>query len=176
MPKPQDWIEMRKSQTSVFATSADWVNVISNILAKRALTFSKTGVFDTPDVEELDDGKSLEPFASYLVLGRPNRLATRPVAQRSGGTKHALDQLDNPGSVVLQIGGMEVDRLVAGQIGTVRTEQAAQDLYESFLSEVKKQFVKIKSYYVGPDAARLLDAGQRLSPTSKSPPEYDLTR
>ncbi|MDR6523069.1 hypothetical protein J2789_005759 [Variovorax paradoxus] len=167
---------MKKSQTPVFATTDDWLRLVSGVLAKRPVTFSKTGMFEAPDVQEFDDGTGLESFASYLVLDKPNRPATRPVAQRGGGTKHALDQLDNPGSVVLQIGGMEVDRLVAGQIGTVRTEQAAQDLYESFLSEVKKQFVKIKSYYVGPEAAGLLDAGHRLSPTSKSPSEYDLTR
>ena len=39
-----------------------------------------------------------------------------------------------------------------------------------------KYFKKIKSYYVGPDAARLLDEGCRLCPTEKSTPEYDLSR
>lgn len=167
---------MRKTQTPLFATSEDWINVVSSVLSKRSLTFAKVGMFDTPKAEEIGEGKNFTPFASYLVLDKPNKVIVRAVLQLNGETKHAVDQLDNPGSIILQMGGMGNERLVAGQIGTTRTEQTAEDLYAIFLTEIKKQFVKIKSYYVGPEAVRLLDAGQRLSPTSKSPPEYDLMR
>lgn len=167
---------MKENQTPLFATSEDWNNVVSNVLSKHPLAFVKMGMFDVPKAEGLGDGENFTPFASYLALESADKVIVRTVLQLNGDKKHAIDQLENPGSIILQVGGMDNDRLVAGQIGTVRTEQAAKDLYAVFLREIKKQFSKIKSYYVGPEAVRLLDAGRRLSPTSKSPPEYDLTR
>ena len=40
--------------------------------------------------------------------------------------------------------------------------------------ETKKSFNKIRAYYVGPGAERLLRAGFRLTDAVQSPPSYDL--
>jgi hypothetical protein len=168
---------MSKTQIPIYATPEDWLNLVASVSSKRSLKLVKMGLFATPIVEVLDDPRKLEPFAGYLVLDKASEVSTRAIAQRNGDIKHAVDQLDNASSVVLNVGGMaDHERLVAGQLGTVRAEQAAQELYTLFAREIKKQFVKVKSYYVGPQALRLLDAGARLTPTRKSPQEYDLVR
>jgi len=68
------------------------------------------------------------------------------------------------------------NRLVVGRIATLNDGSIARDLYSLFSKEAKKQFTLIKSCYVGAEANAFMMSGGRLSPTKKSPPEYDLSR
>jgi hypothetical protein len=171
---------MSKTQISVYATSEDWHRLLMSVSSQRPLKLVKAGLFATAvaDVADgLDDLDMLEPFSGYLVLARVDPISMQLVPQRRGDPKYAVDQLNNPNSIVLQVGGMaSQDRLVAGQVGTVRAEQAAQELHAVFEKAIKRQFVKIKSYYVAPLALKLLDNGARLTPTRNSPQAYDLIR
>jgi RHS repeat-associated protein len=74
-------------------------------------------------------------------------------------------------------GGMlNGERLVAGQVGTATDEKESEEIFALFSKAIRSKFEKIQSYYVGPDAARLLDKGVRLTPGAKSPEAYDLAR
>ncbi|WP_158264838.1 hypothetical protein [Blastopirellula marina] len=44
------------------------------------------------------------------------------------------------------------------------------------LKVLKREFTKIKSYYVGNEAAVLLDSGARLTINAAASTEYDLAR
>jgi hypothetical protein len=119
----------------------------------------------------------IEPSTSYLAFSKGVKVVSRSVQQRSGGIKFAVDPLANPPTVVVRCGGrVGVDRLTAGDVSVATSDEEAEELFAIFSSVIRRQFKKIKSFYVGPEAARLLDEGVRLSPTSKSPPMYDLAR
>lgn len=90
---------------------------------------------------------------------------------------YAVDQVNNPQTIALQTGGRHGEyQLIAGQIGTVGNGAQSDELYAIFAKNIRKQFEKIKSFYVGPEAVSMLDAGIRLSATPKSPQAYDLVR
>ena len=166
-----------KRSIDVFATENDWSAILTSVALKRSLGLVEAGLFDDPAIEMLEISTNLEAFKSYLIINRDHAVAVRNVPQRLGGEKFAIDQLANPDSVMLVIGGMiGENRLVSGQISTVAAESNSTELYAEFTKAIRTQFEKIKSYYVGPEASRLLDAGGRLTPTRKSPKEYDLVR
>lgn len=90
---------------------------------------------------------------------------------------YAVDQVDNPHAVTLRTGGKHTDQhLIAGQVGTVGSSEQSDDLFALIGRVIRKRFEKVKSYYVGPEAAVMLDEGIRLSATPKAPTTYDLVR
>lgn len=168
---------MSKKQIPIFATEGDLSALIARVSHWRPLKFVRAGLFDEPMIDAFQGPIRPHAFATYLVLDRDRAVSVRIIPQRNGGKKYAVDQLDNRDSVSLQIGGMiDDDRLVAGQIGTATNEPSSAEIFSLFARAIEDQFVKIKSYYVGPEAMRLLDRGIRLTPTSKSPKDYDLVR
>jgi hypothetical protein len=50
------------------------------------------------------------------------------------------------------------------------------ELLNLFAREMRRQFKRIKSFFVGPEAEQLFDAGYRLAHSAKSPAECDLSR
>ncbi|HEY5814162.1 MAG TPA: hypothetical protein VIT23_16085 [Terrimicrobiaceae bacterium] len=114
---------------------------------------------------------------NYLIAEQDASIEVRPVPQRDGGQKFAIDQLVNPGTVALRPGGLiEQGGLVAGQKGTSSDKPASLSLYKLIVDHMRKNFSKVKSYYLGTDASRLLDEGVRLTANPKSPVLYDLRR
>jgi hypothetical protein len=165
---------MPRKQVPIFATQNDLLKVIGGVDAVRPLMFVTAGLFDQSVPQISDD---LLPLTSYLVVDKGLKIAVRPIQQRRGGSKYAVDQLTNPDSVVLSTGGtLDADRLLAGQMGTASESEISTELYTLFAKSVHRHFQRIKSYYVGPEAVRLLDEGMRLMPTESGPPSYDLTR
>ena len=123
------------------------------------------------------DFELIEPLTNYLVSKKGVEIISRSVSQRRGGVKFAVDLLVNTQSIVLRCGGrLNTERLLAGDVSMATDNSEAHKLFEVFSKVIRQYFKKIKSYYVGPDAARLLDEGCRLCPTEKSTPEYDLSR
>jgi hypothetical protein len=80
--------------------------------------------------------------------------------------------LANPGTITLRPSGKYGDSaVIAGMIGTVHRDLAAEELMRVFL---KATFVKVKSYSVGPAARKLLGTGVRFTASIHSPTEFDL--
>jgi hypothetical protein len=98
------------------------------------------------------------------------------VPQRRGGIKYAIDQLENPGSVVIRPGGiLGESALIAGMVGTVHHDKKAESLFRAFSDTLKQDFIKVKSYFVGPEAKKLHDRGKRLTKSLNAPKERDLS-
>lgn len=156
--------------------------------ANRQLQFAETGLLDSNDFERrwslLDipgiwraGVSDSNQTPAYLAAKRDVVLKVRPIPQRGGGLKYALDQLANPETVVLRLGGVsEEGCLLAGQVGTASANPDSVDLYRVFCTALVSQFTKMKSYYVGNEAAELLERGWRLTSSAKSPRIYDLRR
>jgi len=171
-----------------FATREDLEEVIEAIEAKRALTFVRTGLFDEPSVDSVDSLRSIQDLGvapagdsmkcpNYLVGNRPFVPVVRSVLQRRGGTKYAIDQLENPQTIAIRPGGAFGDSvLIAGTLGTASKDAMSLELYQLFMGVFRPSFQAIKSFRVGRCAARLLDAGARLTQNVRSPVLYDLTR
>ncbi len=113
---------------------------------------------------------------TYLLVRPGNEPRTRVVEQRGGGVRRILDQQSHPESVVLRPGGRIDGSIIAGQIGTISSDPWSIGLYREVFRALRRQFEKIKSYYVGPAAARHLDEGGRLTTDVRAPAEYDLWR
>jgi hypothetical protein len=140
------------------------------------LRFVLAGMFDQRTPVESVDLNDAQAFAAYLIGKREFEPRAQAVPQRNGGTKYAVDQVENPQTIVIHCGGLTGERLVAGQVGTASDSDESKELFELFSKLIRARFERIKSYYVGPDAAKLLDSGTRLTPTAKSPETYDLAR
>jgi len=168
---------MPKKPLPIFATQGDLVALLQEVCCVRPLDLAVMGLFDQGEPAVLTDPKGLQPFTAYLVCDKGLGVAVRLVSQRNGGVKYAVDQLENPHTVALSCGGL-VDgrRLIAGQMGTSAAGERAEEIYAILAKAIRRRFEKIKSYYVGPEAAQLLDQGLRLTPTAKSPETYDLIR
>jgi hypothetical protein len=100
--------------------------------------------------------------------------------QESGeSVSYVLSQKLNPDSVVFSPGGIYKGQpvLVSGHIGTISQSAGSKNLYKTFVKAVIQDFVKIGSYYVGPEAARLMQQGYRMVTIGiGSPVIYDLRR
>ncbi|MEW6079175.1 MAG: hypothetical protein AB1724_15310 [Thermodesulfobacteriota bacterium] len=168
---------MAKNLTPFFATENDLNSLLERVSSKRAIQIIPCGLFDAPEIKPSTEVSKLNPGSNYLVADRNLSVEIRAVPQRKGGEKYAVDQLSNQKTVVLRPGGLVDARcLIAGQIGTTIEETTSLEIYKLFVSELRRQFIKIKSYYVGQEASSLLDKGIRLTANPKSPMTYDLVR
>ena len=168
---------MTKNITPFFATSRDMVELLTRVSLKRDLKFVVSGLFDTQEIQSSTTVSKINSEINYLVADHDLFIETRVVPQRKGGEKFAVDQLANQKTVVLRPGGrIEDSCLVAGQIGTASEDPISLQIYKLFLTEIRSQFNKIKSYYVGPEASCLLDEGVRLTTNPKASKVYDLKR
>ena len=135
------------------------------------------GLFDKPDFMVLDDANEIMSFTNYLIFDKGLSILIRSVPQRRGGIKYAIDPMENKPTMVLHVGGLlGSQRLISGDISVATGDKKADEIYALFAKEIRRSFEKIRSYYVGPEAVKLLDQGFRLTPTEKSPEAYDLRR
>lgn len=168
---------MSRKGIPFFATENDLTALARAVSSQRPLSFVVAGLADEPTTTILHDFDNHAPFATYLVCDVGATVRVRRVPQRGCADKYAVDQLRNPHTVSLQTGGMLGEsRLTAGQVGTTTTDPTSEEIYALFEKLIREEFEKIKSYYVGREAVRLMDKGVRLTATSKSPVSYDLIR
>jgi hypothetical protein len=167
---------MKRRQISFYATIAD-VRGLNGLLAPRLLQFLPRDVPAGSEPVALLDLTLLNPFQAYVVLPFGNPVLLSKVETEDGEIRCEVSLELNPGSALLHLGGFKAeDRILPGQFGIGHADPKASATFKLFSDVIRKNFEKIKSYYVGPEAARLLDRGMRLSPTEKSPETYDLVR
>jgi hypothetical protein len=176
------------SSIRFFATKRDLEELIAAAESRRPVKFVRSGVFDSSDLVTLTSGSQIpqlgyapsgdhnhEPI--WLVVNREEEIKIRPVEQRRGGVRYAVDQRDNPRSVTFSAGGVfEGSSVIDGSVSTCTDDSTSRELLNQFAREVRRRFKRIKSFFVGPEAEQLLDAGYRLTSNVKAPKEYDLSR
>jgi len=113
----------------------------------------------------------------YLVVRKGQQVAVRAVKQDVGGVLYFLDQLENPATVTFVPGGLWGEHvLLHGRVATVHDDPTSKALMNLFAKAMRKSFSKVKAFWVGPEAGRLLDAGRRLTPSARASTDIDLTR
>jgi hypothetical protein len=180
--------QMERNQQSFFATKADLETLLRKIEIQRPLQFFETGLFDSPMVRQIHSligifNLGILPVGDhnqgpcYLVASQEYFIGVRPVPQRRGGIKYALDQEQNPKTIALRPSGTFGENcLIDGQVGTISDDPSSLELFLLFRKEMRIQFTKVNEFYVGAEAMELLDKGWRLTANEKSPILYDLKR
>jgi hypothetical protein len=173
------------AQTHFFATASDLLPVTNEAESLMSVQYVLTGLFESADLIAYRTASDLPDFGiasagdanhlpQYLVAPASVRIAVRTVSQKKGGTRYAVDQLENPETIVFAPGGIYDNvAVIAGRIGSVHTNDVAKALLNAFSRDVKK-FRRVGSYFVGPEAELLWQAGYRLTASVGSPREYDL--
>jgi len=93
----------------------------------------------------------------------------------AGTDRFIIDQLLNPDTITFTVGGLwNNEILLHGSVGTASQSKSSQMLMRVFHDALNKQFVKVRAFYVGPQALELLKNGKRLTISAQSPQQFDL--
>jgi hypothetical protein len=170
-----------------FALKDDLLPVLEAVEHNGPLKYIRTGIYLKPTFDVVHRGADLPSLGkatsesaatcqSFLVCEPGETVSMRPVALDSGGTNYHIDQLVNPDTVIFTPGGLWNEEIVLyGRFATVSLSEPAKRLMTRFSDQVKKHFVRVKAYHVGPKALGLLEAGKRLTIAQQSPRDVDLT-
>lgn len=179
---------MKSKQVMFFAVFEDIKQILQDIEVLIDICYYKAGMFDDkniPAYNSIFDSHDIgfvsygdwNKINSYLVLNAITSLNIRDVPQRTGGVKFAVDQMKNPKSIELKLGGVYKGKdnvIVAGRVSTISEDSDSENLYKVFSEKFKKKFNRIGAFYVGQIAERKLNEGWRLVTNEKLPKEYDL--
>ena len=171
-----------------FATRRDLESVLTVVESERPLQYVRTGLLDSPATLVVTSALQVPNLgialhgdqvheSCYLVADVDTQVAIREVPQRKGGSLYAIDQKANPRTVALRPGGVfDTAAIIAGEVSTCTDDPISREMVNLFAREIRRQFKRIKSFFVGPEAEQLFDGGYRLTTSVKSPREIDLSR
>ncbi|MER9867629.1 hypothetical protein NKJ35_10595 [Mesorhizobium sp. M0136] len=174
-------------QVHFFALKDDLLPMLEAVEHVIPIKYILMGQFPTMEFETFTNGRQIPSLGqsatgsassgqSFLVTRRDIPIEVRPI-KTVFGIRYSLDQLINPDTVTLSPGGRwGEDVVINGRVATASDAPLAQELMKIFSRAFRKQFSKVRAFYVGPGAAILLDAGKRLTAAEQSPREFDLTR
>ncbi|PVD50033.1 hypothetical protein DC498_22195 [Terrimonas sp.] len=178
---------MKGKQLYYFADAVDMDPIFKKFEQIESVQYFQAGMFDlnfTPIFTSIFEYKDLGKVSSgdwnhtdsFLIIQKENHINVREVPQKKGGYKFAIDQMNNPKSIVFKVAGILKDGiLVGGYVGTISNDEDSLKLFKSLTLLIKKEFKKIGNFYVGKDAQQKLASGWRLVTNEKSPKEYDLS-
>jgi hypothetical protein len=177
---------MANKQIMFFATTVDIISVLSSLEIASSLQYTRSGLFNTNRsqsyfscVDIPDFGRTTHPNAvgnpMYLLSNQVAQIKVRDVPQKNGGTLFAIDQLENPDSIVIRPGGWYGnDVILYGIIGTVSQSAESKRLYTLAANVFRRHFTKQQEFLVGREAREAWNAGVRLTIGVSSPLEFDL--
>jgi hypothetical protein len=180
---------MKGKQVMFFTLLEDIENIIRDFESAIEIQYCKMGLFDNksiPTYYTVFDAPNIgftlsgdwNSIDNYLISKKSTSINIREVAQRTGEMKFAIDQMNNPESIELKIGGIYMEKenvIVAGRIATISEDSDSLELFKFLSTKIKKEFKKIGTFYVGKSAKQKLKEGWRLVTNEKSPREYDLS-
>lgn len=113
---------------------------------------------------------------AFLVFNRDLQIRSRTASVPGQATNYLVDQLENPETAVLSLGGdWKGQAVMSGTFGTASDSKYSLALVKSFEKIIRKHFKKVKAYWVGPKAFEQLNKGVRLTIALQSPRDFDLT-
>lgn len=112
---------------------------------------------------------------NYLILRKSTSLHIKDIPQRTGFKKFVVDLMINRKSIDMKLGGIyQYNVIVSGSISTISDDVDPNDFYKLFATNIRREFKKIGTGYVGSKAEENLKKGWRLVTNVKFPTEYDL--
>ena len=179
---------MIRNQTLFYATARDLSGVLSSLEAQKDLQYTLAGMFNSKELQTYlsyrdipDLGRAFHRSAvanrQYLVSLRGTVLRIGDVPQYAVGVLFAVDLGLNEDSVVFSPGGRyRDDVMLYGMVGTLSPPPrvASKNLYAFVARAFRKDFKKVREYFIGPEALDLMASGVRLAMDATSPAEFDL--
>lgn len=173
-------------QILFFALTNDLLPVLEAVEREQPVRYTKTGnqldpVFDSwQSVSETwglgsTNLESAVGSDRYLVTARSCVPKVRCVPCTDGSNRYCMDQLINPDSVTIAPGGtFGPDTVISGGIGTCSDSEFSRSLFALYRREIRRQYRKVRAYWVGPAAHEIFVRCGRLCSAIQSPREYDL--
>jgi hypothetical protein len=179
---------MPTNQTNFFATYNDISSVLEQFERgeREGILYVLSGLFNVETPQILETYRALNSLSvsvdgdpnhvsGYLIVSDPKQIVVTEVPQKKGGSKFGIDQAGIPDSLYFQSGGVFGNEIIVpGRIGIVYQTPISRRLYGTFAKLITRNFIKVKSYYVGPEAYALWKNGMRLGLSIKASPEIDL--
>jgi hypothetical protein len=111
-----------------------------------------------------------------MLFQGPINVAHRRIKQTSGKIYYCVDQSNHPPSVTFEPGGLHAGKvLIPSTVWTAATERDARLPYQAIVRVIRKHYVKMQLWYVGPEALLLLSRGRvRFADDGGTIPELDL--
>jgi hypothetical protein len=170
-----------------FGTADDLLPVFERVEKRQRLEYTLRGLLETPTLVTVYSGADIPTLRSpapnanaiggyqYLATASGASVRLREVPQIRGGIRYTFDQATTPDSVEVTPGGFfRPDVLLNGRVATISTTAFSKQAYRAFASAIATYFVRIRAFYVGPQAADLFHRDCRLTSGADSPREYDL--
>src|SRR5262249_41001516 len=146
------------------------------------------GTFESPAIKPILSALEIEDLGiahkgdrvhekAYLVADASVEIKIEEIHRRKGGIRYSVGLEKNPEAFGFEPGGLFQSRcLISGSIGTATGNPTSIALCRAFIRAIRKDFTKIKSYWLGPEALQFLDAGMRLTPSVNAAPMLDFQR
>lgn len=167
-----------------YATRNDLLPILHEAEKSEEIKYVQFGGFEHPNPKFFlsataipDLGKSSSSSSTgsttFLICKKTEVIRPREVS----GPRYLFDQLLNPTTVTFTPGGFwGEDVLLHGRFATASSDAISLQLMKLYRALVRKRFEKIKAFYVGEEAARMLNQGKRLTIAVQSPQMFDLSR
>lgn len=174
-------------QIPFFALPEDLLRILDSVERGVPLKYFRTGNFTEPNLKDYrragdipDLGKADSPTGStcqsFLVTPASLSIRVRAIRSAEGSDRYCVDQLLNPDTVELTPAGIwGGDMVLNGRVATTSESAISQDLMKRFNSVIRREFEKVKAFWVGPGAYQLLQQGQRLALSAQSSRDFDLS-
>jgi hypothetical protein len=164
---------MNRSQTLFYATARDLSGELSSLEAQKDLQYTLAGMFNSKELQTYssyrdipDLGRAFHRSAvanrRYLLSPKARAMRVEDVPQYSGGILFSVSLKLNEDSIVFSPGGRyRVDVMLYGMVGTLSPPPtaAAKSLYTFVAKAFRRNFHKVREYFVGPEARDLTASG-----------------
>jgi hypothetical protein len=177
----------RGQRVNTFATKNDWIPILSDFEALLKVKYVLCGMFPNLEPVMYATSREIPNFGEpiwgnavaephYLIMMEETPVYSESVRLNTGETRYVRDHGNNPESIVFWPGGvMEAHRaVISGEISKLSKLEFTEVLFRSLSKLIKKQFLSLDGYRVGPEAASLRRKGYRLTLSIGSPSEFDL--
>jgi hypothetical protein len=170
-----------------FATKSDMESGLEKIESELSIRYTRLGLFDSPELVEYKSFKDLPDFGLslqgtknsqpiYLVYPSNFNVVVKEVPQRRGGIKYSVNDMDKEMEGCFRFvpsGEYAGEYIIPGEFSPGLSDFSTS-LNKIFRKEFLKNYKKVKSYCVGPEAFQKLNSGIPLTPSYKAKPEMYL--
>ena len=169
-----------------YALESDLILLLNCIEEEKSILYTLSGSRPTSSVQQWTKGEDVTDLGeivgeqtalcqAFLITERGTSIASRRIEEFNGKVRYDVDQLSNPDSIILIPGGERKQKMIiAGIFSTNSPSIISQRLMKNARRALKKNFVRVNAFWVGPGALLRFRAGCRLTIAEQSPSTYNL--
>lgn len=173
---------MAGKQIMFYLKSKELIEILSILKKDLEIEIIKAGISDVPKIKKLDIENADQYFQQVptgdwnqnnkcLIVSKGENIIIREIKQRNGTMRYSVDQMKNPESLILFVGGEYKDNvLIAGKIGYLTEGCFTKLAFNAFKKIITSISKKREGWYLSKD----LNQSCRLTTNVNSSEEYDL--